>query len=87
MAMEWMATITGDHVGYPGFWDLGDFSPRRKILGSKKSHVFQCQIFAVESLPTVLLFTSKFSILLHLLLKSNKLIIEYYILITLHFSF
>jgi hypothetical protein len=33
--MEWMATITGGHVGYPGFWDLGDFSPRRKILGSK----------------------------------------------------
>ncbi len=36
MVMEWMATITGDHVGYPGFWDLGDFSPRRKILGSQK---------------------------------------------------
>jgi hypothetical protein len=25
-----MATITGDHVGYPGFQDLGNFSPRRK---------------------------------------------------------
>jgi hypothetical protein len=33
--MEWMATITGDHVGYPGLWDLGDFSPRRKIWGAK----------------------------------------------------
>jgi hypothetical protein len=31
--MEWMATITGDHVGYPGFQDLGNFSPRRKFFG------------------------------------------------------
>jgi hypothetical protein len=31
-----MATITGDHVGYPGFWDLGDFSPRRKNFGEQK---------------------------------------------------
>jgi hypothetical protein len=31
-----MATITGDHVGYPGFQDLGNFSPRRKILGGAK---------------------------------------------------
>jgi hypothetical protein len=30
-----MATITGDRVGYPRFWDLGDFSARRKILGAK----------------------------------------------------
>jgi hypothetical protein len=49
VVMEWMATIAGDHVGYPGFQDLGDFSPRRKILGSKNSHIFQHQIFAVES--------------------------------------
>jgi hypothetical protein len=34
--MEWMATITGDHVGYPGFWDLGDISPRRKNFGEQK---------------------------------------------------
>jgi hypothetical protein len=32
MVMEWMATITGDHVGYPGFQDLGNFSPRRKFV-------------------------------------------------------
>ncbi len=25
VVMEWMATITGDHVGYPGFQDLGNF--------------------------------------------------------------
>jgi hypothetical protein len=31
--MEWMATITGDHVGYPGFQDFGDFSPKEKNLG------------------------------------------------------
>jgi len=33
------------------FWDLGDFSPkkRRKILGSKNLHIFWRQIFAVES--------------------------------------
>jgi hypothetical protein len=43
-----MATITGDYVGYPGFQDLGDFSPRRKIFGSKNLHVFRCQIFTVE---------------------------------------
>jgi hypothetical protein len=48
VVMECMATITGDHVGNPGFWDLGDFSQRRKILGSKNSHVFRRQIFAVE---------------------------------------
>jgi hypothetical protein len=36
VVMEWMATITGDHVGYPRFQDLGNFSPRRKkILGAK----------------------------------------------------
>ncbi len=29
VVMEWMATITGDHVGYPRFWDLGDFSPKK----------------------------------------------------------
>jgi hypothetical protein len=32
VVMEWMATITGDHVGYPGFQDLGNFSPRRNIF-------------------------------------------------------
>jgi hypothetical protein len=35
--MEWMATITGDHVGYPRFQDLGDFSPKKeKNLGEQK---------------------------------------------------
>ena len=35
--MEWMATITGDHVGYPGFQDLGDFYPKKeKNLGEQK---------------------------------------------------
>jgi hypothetical protein len=34
--MEWMATITGDYVGYPGFQDLGNFSPRRKNFGGAK---------------------------------------------------
>ena len=48
--MECMATITGDHMGNPGFRDLGDFSHRRKILESKNSHIFWRQIFAVESL-------------------------------------
>ncbi len=57
--MEWMATITGDHVGYPGFWDLGDFSPRRKNLGSKNLRIFQRQIFTVESLKIVFVPVSK----------------------------
>ncbi len=36
MVMEWMATITGDHVGYPRFQDLGDFSPKKeKSLGEQ----------------------------------------------------
>jgi hypothetical protein len=32
-----MATITGDHVGYPGCQDLGDFSPKKgeKSWGAK----------------------------------------------------
>jgi hypothetical protein len=25
-----MATIIGDHVGYPGFQDLWDFSPKKE---------------------------------------------------------
>jgi hypothetical protein len=34
VVMEWMATITGDHVGIPE--DLVNFSPRRKkIWGAK----------------------------------------------------
>jgi len=36
--MEWMATITGDHVGYPGGFGYF-FSKEKKNLGSKNSHV------------------------------------------------
>jgi hypothetical protein len=44
--MEWMATITGDHVGYPGFWDLGDFI---FLLGGEKSWQAKiCTSFGVE---------------------------------------
>jgi hypothetical protein len=33
--MEWMATITGDHGGYPG--GFGSFSPKKeKNLGEQK---------------------------------------------------
>jgi hypothetical protein len=49
-----MATINGDHVGYLGFQDLGDFSPRRKKFGSKNLHVFWRRIFAVAPLVFVL---------------------------------
>jgi hypothetical protein len=35
VVMEWMAAITGDHVGYPGFLD---FSLRRKILENHLPH-------------------------------------------------
>jgi hypothetical protein len=56
--MEWMATITGDHVGYPGFQGLGNFSPRRKILAGKNSHVFWLQIFAVESMKLLSLLST-----------------------------
>jgi len=49
VVMEWMATITGDHVGYPRFQDLGNFSPRRKIFWSKNSHIFWHRIFAIKS--------------------------------------
>ncbi len=49
VVMECMATITGYHVGNPGFQELRDFSQRRKMLGSKNSHVFQRRIFTEES--------------------------------------
>jgi hypothetical protein len=31
--MEWMATITGDHAGYPGFGDLGDLGDFLQKMG------------------------------------------------------
>jgi hypothetical protein len=34
--MEWMATITGDRVGYPGFRDLGGFFSKEKNFGEQK---------------------------------------------------
>jgi len=48
VVMEWMATITDDRVGYPGFRELGDFSPRRKVFGSKNLCIFWRRIFTVE---------------------------------------
>jgi hypothetical protein len=36
VVMECRVTITGDHVGYTGFQDSGNFSPRRKIFGGAK---------------------------------------------------
>ncbi len=59
--MEWMATITGDHVGYPGFQDLGDFIfllGGAKILASKNLHIFRRRIFMVESQQLLLCFWS-----------------------------
>jgi hypothetical protein len=50
-----MATIIGDHMGNPGFRDLGDFSQRRKILESKNSHVFRRQIFVVTYFSIIIL--------------------------------
>jgi hypothetical protein len=47
-----MATITGDHVGYPGFQDLGNFSPRRKNFGGAKIPTS----FGVEFCHYVLIF-------------------------------
>jgi hypothetical protein len=42
-----MATITGDHVGYPGFWDFWDFwISKEKNLGEQK---FAC-LFGVKFL-------------------------------------
>jgi hypothetical protein len=44
--MEWMATITGDSVGYPGFWDFGIwgiFLKGEKFWGAKI-----CTFFLVE---------------------------------------
>jgi hypothetical protein len=48
--MEWMATITGDHVGYPGLQDLGDFFSKEKNLGEQKfarllASNFHCRIY------------------------------------------
>ncbi len=33
--MEWMATITGDHVGYPGFSGFRGFFSEEKNFGEK----------------------------------------------------
>jgi hypothetical protein len=40
-----MATITGDHVGYPGFWDLGYFSLKK---GEKSWGAKICTSFSVK---------------------------------------
>jgi hypothetical protein len=52
VVMEWMVTITGDHVGYPGFSGFGAFFSEeksfwRKILGEPFS---QSSEFLVQSL-------------------------------------
>ncbi len=50
--MEWMATITGDHVGYPGGFGLF-FSKEKIFLGSENSHVFlhQNRMFVIDAIP------------------------------------
>ncbi len=55
MVMEWMATITGDHVGYPGFQDLGNFSPRRKNFGGAKIRTLLVSNFCGQPKALVLL--------------------------------
>jgi hypothetical protein len=57
--MEWMATITGDHVGYPGFQDLGNFSPRRKIFWGAKFARLSASNFAHQN--NILCFYLNFS--------------------------
>ena len=37
VVMEWMATITGDHVGYPRFWGFWGFFSEEKIFGEPSS--------------------------------------------------
>ncbi len=37
VVMEWMATITGDHVCYPGFWGFGGFFSEEKKFGEPSS--------------------------------------------------
>jgi hypothetical protein len=49
--MEWMATITGDHVGYPRFQDFGNFSKRRKIFWEAKIHTSFGVEFRNRSFP------------------------------------
>jgi hypothetical protein len=46
--MEWMATITSDHVGYPGFRDLGDFSPKKGEKSCWGAKI--CTSFGIEFL-------------------------------------
>jgi len=47
VVMEWMVTISGEHVGYPG--GLGKFFSKEKNFGgSKNSHAFWRQILVVE---------------------------------------
>ncbi len=50
-----MATITGDHVGYPGFRDLGFFFSKEKNLGEQKFACLSASNFHGGILFTVLL--------------------------------
>jgi hypothetical protein len=52
-----MATITGDHVGYPGLQDLGNFSPRRKNFGGSKNLHFFWRRISPRVSPSSHLFT------------------------------
>ncbi len=44
--MEWMATITGDHVGYPG--GFGEFFSKKGEKSWGVESCFLCLIFSVE---------------------------------------
>jgi hypothetical protein len=37
VVMEWMATITGDHVGYPRFWGFFRIFSEEKNFGEPSS--------------------------------------------------
>ncbi len=54
MMMEWIATITGDHVGYPRFRDLGDIFSKEKNLGEQKFARLSVSNFRSRPLKSVL---------------------------------
>ncbi len=60
-----MATITGDHVGYPGFQDLVNFSRRRKIFWGAKIRTS----FGVEFCPSKQHFIFLFKFFHHFFLN------------------
>jgi hypothetical protein len=77
VVMEWMAIITGDHVGYLVFQDLGNFSQRRKKFGEQKFAHFSVSNFAIVLLTNCLLWYGPLQLSKGLSLLTNLAAVYY----------